>query len=195
MKKYETKQLNLSASFILPLIDIPFVVLITNSRLYNTFLYDEEISQYRSNHIFVVHKNRQDLKFEEFEEILVNNKNFVNSYDIAASAYGVKVYKIPEEYLECHAVILAGGYSRIKEETKQKIISNNVANDKFVEKILRKDETLRIQIEEKLSAPGSPVFLNNQELWSKINLVKESLTKEKKQALLKSQLKPNGEFI
>jgi hypothetical protein len=194
MKGYRTTDLNLSASFVLPLVDISRKALITNYRLHNTYLYDEQISAYRSGYVFLVHKNIQDKGFEEFEDTLINNDNFIDSYDIAETRFGVKIYKIPEEYSECLAILLAGGYSRVAQKTKDKLLQNCVTNVKFVRQILYKSPELRLKIEQKLSSPGSPAFLNNQEVWQKINLEKEGLTEERKRALLKSKLEPSGEF-
>jgi hypothetical protein len=194
MKKYAIKNLNLSASFILPLVDIPNKALITNYRLYNTYLYDLALPNYRSGHIFVVHKNYQDLKFEEFEQVLVGNKNFIDSYDIAKSRYGVKVYEIPKEHQDCLVKLLAGGYSRIKEETKKIITGNNVTDHKFIHKVLYKDKKLREKVEARLSNPKSVANLVNQEIWSKIDFVKEELSPKVKAKLLKSKLSPSKEF-
>ena len=167
------------------------------TRFVNAFSSSTCINKYQeeSNLIFIVTKQYQDVGFEAFYTTITSFPNYVDDYD--DSGYLVFIFRIPEENEKDYILILNGKYSEISAKAKKLILQNNFFSGKVftLPLILNKSEALKTSWEDRLSNPGSPAVLGNQEVWPIIESVEEVLTPDvMKKIALKSKLEPSGEF-
>lgn len=189
---------NNATIFLLPLLDIRKEVFDLAvpykgraSRLFNAYIMDVDIPKYQRGYVTVVHYNHQDVGFRAFEEKLMTFKNFVDSYDIGQSLYGVKVYEIPDISKASYGAFLRGQYSKYElVDAARCLASNYIGDDDLLTKVFMKDESLKRQKEELLG-----VELGDSELWSVYNADYDILTREIKEYLKGTKLTPNTSFI
>lgn len=197
-----------TATFLFPMTTIPKTLFECNirdvfgrtkftTRFVNAFSSSTCINKYQeeSNLIFIVTKQYQDVGFEAFYTTITSFPNYVDDYD--DSGYLVFIFRIPEENEKDYILILNGKYSEISAKAKKLILQNNFFSGKVftLPLILNKSEALKTSWEDRLSNPGSPAVLGNQEVWPIIESVEEVLTPDvMKKIALKSKLEPSGEF-
>lgn len=185
------KELNTVSTFLLPTLLIePSKI---KPRLINAYLYDEDVDSYKEDHITLVHSNYQDLLFKPFEELLMNHEDFVDSYDVADGAYGVKVFRIHPKCIHAYKCFVNGEYSRYDNVSKLLCIRFGLLpNNSVLSYVFNRSEELRRKKEAALGIRLSP----ESELWSKWSRDKDVLTPGIKKALSKSSLKkPNNNFL
>lgn len=191
-------RINTATVFLLPLIDLPKGVFSYNvprkgrdTRLFNAYLFDLDVGKYQRDHVTVVHSNYQDVAFKAFETTLKSHKCFVDSYDIANTAYGVKVFKLPKEVLPSYEAFKRGHYSKIYFPEQIRILYYDYLGDKkHLEQVLQKDPELKRKKEKFLG-----VDLGDSELWSIYNPDYDILTPEIKSFLTTKHVKPNNNFL
>ena len=197
-----------TATFLFPMTTIPKTLFECNirdvfgrtkftTRFVNAFSSSTCINKYQeeSNLIFIVTKQYQDVGFEAFYTTITSFPNYVDDYD--DSGYLVFIFRIPEENEKDYILILNGKYSEISAKAKKLILQNNFFSGKVftLPLILNKSEALKTSWEDRLSNPGSPAVLGDQEVWPIIESVEEVLTPDvMKKIALKSKLEPSGEF-
>lgn len=197
-----------TATFLFPMTTIPKTLFECNirdvfgrtkftTRFVNAFSSSTCINKYQeeSNLIFIVTKQYQDVGFEAFYTTITSFPNYVDDYD--DSGYLVFIFRIPEENEKDYKLILNGKYSEISAKAKKLVLQNNFFSGKAftLPLILNKSEALKTSWEDRLSNPGSPALLGDQEVWPIIESVEEVLTPDvMKKIALKSKLEPSGEF-
>lgn len=184
------KELNTVSTFLLPQLALePSKI---KPRIINAYLYDEEVDKYKEGHISLVHSNYQDAFFKPFEEMLMKQEDFVDSYDIADSAYGVKVYKIHPKTMPAYECFVEGKYSKFDMIARLSCFKFGLlSNNSVLSYVFTKSEELKKKKEAALGIRLSP----DSELWSKWSKEKDVLTPEIKEALRKQKLKPNNNFL
>ena len=186
-------ELNTCSVFLLPMLEIPKEVF--ENRLVNAYMYDEEVMKYKRDHLFVVHSNRQDRHFNVFEKYLEERDNFVNSYDIVDSFFGVKVFSIDQKYRDAYEAFRQGKYSSFDLISRGSCFKFGVMEDnRVLHHVFRKSDELRRlkEINLGISLPDS------QELWSIWNDKYDVITPDLKDYLRAkskaSSLTPNEMF-
>ena len=190
-------RINTTTVFLLPLIPLDkgifdFVMPYKgkSSRLLNAYVYDADVQRYQRDHVSVVHSNLQDIGFRAFENILENHSCYVDSYDIANTEYGVKVFKIPDQSLLSYEAFLRGDYSRYYLHDIASVLYFNYLNQgDYLQKVFAKDEELRAKKEELLGTS-----LKDNELWSIYDPQYDLLHQDLKDQL-SSKLQPNNNFL
>lgn len=185
--------LNACSVFLLPMLEIPKEVFV--NRLVNAYLYDEDVMKYKKDHLFVVHSNKQDRHFNVFEKYLEDRDNFVNSYDIVDTYFGVKVFSIDEKYKQAYDAFKQGKYSSFDLISRGSCFKFGVMSDNRVlhHVFTKSDELRRLkEINLGISLP------KEQELWSIWNSSYDVITPDLKDYLKAksraSSLTPNEMF-
>ncbi len=199
-----------TATFLFPLLQVPkslfdcdikdrFGRFIHNTRFLNAFLEDKCITKYQSNdditYVFVVLRTYQDVDFATFLSTIRAFTNYVDDYDNKECL--IVVFSVPKERTEDFKLVLDGKYSELSTDGKRLILANNFYSGKpfTLPLILNKAQTLKDSWEERLSNPGSPANLYDQEVWPIINRHKEVLSSEVVDSLSqKKNLLPSEEF-
>ena len=107
--------------------------------------------------------------------------NFVNSYDISDTFYGVKVLKFPSKFKREYELFLQGKYSEFSNTAKALITKYHINNSqlKFAAHAVNKHEALRRFWENELQSSIN----SSQEYWSAPVEEKEVLTAVIKNAM------------
>tara|TARA_R110002012_G_scaffold75604_4_gene191023 strand:- start:8574 stop:9167 length:594 start_codon:yes stop_codon:yes gene_type:complete len=189
------KELNEVSIFVLPFLALEPGIL--KGRVFNTYLGDDNIDSYKEGHIFLVHSNYQDKHFKLFEEILESNDHFVNSYDIVDSFFGVKVYKIPDDFREAYESFLKSKYSEYCKGSRGMCYRYNLLPEsRILHHVFNKSEELRKKKSEYLGIN----LPENAELWStwdkKLNYITDDLLQFLKSTLKKhKKISLNKDFL
>ena len=191
-------RLNSATIFLLPLIPLDkdifdFVLPYKGkgSRLLNAYVYDVDVPKYQKDHISVVHSNYQDIGFNAFEQVLENNKYYVDSYDIANTQYSVKVFEIPKGSLLSYEAFLRGEYSRFCLHDMASVLHFDYLNQgEYLQKVFSKSDDLRIKKEELLGTS-----LKDKELWSIYDPEYDLLHKTLKDKISSNKLTLNENFL
>jgi hypothetical protein len=196
-----------TATFLFPLLEIPKQLfschikdtwgrLKYDNRFFNAFLKHEDITAYQDEeHVFILTRNYRDVDFNKFYSTLCALPNYVDDYDNDGCL--ISVFTVPEARKPDFTLIRQGKYSEVSPEAKKLILSNNFFSGKpfTLPLILNKSEALKESWEERLSNPGSPAYLYDQEVWPIIDICAEVLTKNIiKSYSQKQELLPSGEF-
>lgn len=182
---------NLSTYFLFPLLRVPprlFDCSISlpggkyvSSRYVNTFLWNLDAETEKFS-LSVVHKNIMDKDFKSFEDTLESLDNFVDSYDILDSHYGVKVFSLDKMYYADYNSFLIGKYSKFSPMAQDLCQREKVAVTAFsdtIPDIFSQNSELRKYQEEKV---GQSLAVG-AECWSTPDIKKETINKSTKQAL------------
>lgn len=154
-------ELNACSVFLLPMLEIPAKVF--ENRLINAYMYDEDVMKYKKDHLFIIHSNKQDRHFNVFEKYLEDRDNFVNSYDIVDTFFGVKVFSIHEKYKDAYDAFKRGKYSSYDLISRGSCFKFGVMEDnRVLHHVFKKSDELRRlkEINLGISLP------EDQELWS-----------------------------
>tara|TARA_R100001460_G_scaffold2478_2_gene8052 strand:+ start:7004 stop:7537 length:534 start_codon:yes stop_codon:yes gene_type:complete len=143
------------------MLEIPAEVF--KNRLINAYMYDEDVMKYKKDHLFIIHSNKQDNHFNVFEKYLEDRDNFVNSYDIVDTFFGVKVFSINEKYKNAYEAFKQGKYSSFDLISKGSCFKFGVMEDnRVLHHVFKKSDKLRELKEKNLGISLS----KEQELWS-----------------------------
>lgn len=148
MSKY-----NKTTVFLYPLLGIPMNFFKSSSgktRYLNSYLYDLDIADYKTHHVFVLIDNYQDAEFTEFEKKLRTLNNYVTDYDILGGRYSVKVFKIPDEFIGDYELFLKGKYSQFSQSAKDRVMIYELKNLDLLTHIFNKTEEARRTLEKAL---------------------------------------------
>lgn len=199
-----------TSTFLFPLLEIPrslfhckvvssFGSVIMTNRFLNSYLIDEDLDSEEFNkgpYIFLVIKNYRDPDFEAFYNTLTAFDNFVDEYE--KCGFLVVIFKIPDEFLIDYNLLMKGKYSKLSYKAKQSIINNAYYSGSkriTLSLILSKSENLKRSWEKRLSTSKSSVCLEGKEVWSIINLEKETFDNPLLKVISKNQkMSPNREF-
>ena len=149
--------------FLYPLLNIPlhvFKMTSGKSRFVNAYLFDENLKNYRSNHIFILVDNYQDTSFKNFETKITSLNHFVTDYDILDGRYSVKVFKIQDEHIRDYESFLQGKYSKFSTSAKDKVFIYELKDQNSLKHTFDKSEYGRKKLEERLGTklePGAEV--------------------------------------
>lgn len=167
------------------------------TRFLNAYLADKSITKYNTEdnkYLFVMLRNYRDVNFDVFYSTLQAFPNYVDDYDNKECL--IVVFSIPEEQEADYRLLLKGAYSRISKEGKTLILRNSFFNGQplTLPLILNKADVLKESWETRLSLPGSPAYLYDQEVWPIIDIEKEELNQEIINSQCKKKhLSPMGE--
>tara|TARA_R110000751_G_C13728477_1_gene476257 strand:- start:730 stop:1275 length:546 start_codon:yes stop_codon:yes gene_type:complete len=166
------------------MLEIPSVMF--KDRLVNAFMYDTDVMPYRDNHLFIVHSNKQDKNFQIFENFLEEQDNFINSYDIVDTYFGVKIFSIDDKYQEAYDAFKIGKYSAYDLIARGSCFKFGIMEDnRVLHHVFIKSEELK-----KLKEINLGMKLpKNQELWSIWDTEYDIITPE-----LKDYLKKNSKI-
>jgi len=204
MKPRDVYTLNKTSEFLTPLLGISKEVFyavpknnfgnrVFNTRYINAYLRDTFIDDYREGHIFILHRNYQDSKYSQFDANIRNYPNFVKSYEICNSKFGVKIFKIPDTYLKDYNYIKNGKYSKISDNTLELIMENTYGDDKTaikVRQIVKKSPILKEAIENRLTV----TLKKEEELWGKFTQEDILLSQALRRCIGEYKMKPNEKF-
>lgn len=174
---------NGSKTYLLPLLS-EFVNLDTKFilRIQNTFIQDSE-NKYKDC-IYIMHNfNYKDKDYTKVEHNLMNNKLFVQSYDIDDRV--LYIFKCPPEYIHEYEMYKQSKYSKYGKDAKELVLEfwatiykNVPTSVKFLSKIkniLFKELKLKKELERKLSTKGHPVIIKDDaELGEYVNIDNET---------------------
>ena len=167
------------------------------SRFLNAYLANSTISKYEEeNYIYVITRGYRDTDFDKFYTTVQAFPNFVDDYDIKDCC--VFIFSIPTDFTSDYNLIINGKYSEITANSKKLILSNHYFSGKSytLPLILNKAIVLKDSWEERLSNPGSPAYLYDQEVWPIINSTAEILTHEVVNSYsINKKLTPTGDFL
>lgn len=187
--------LNTTTKFLFPLLEIPKLTfsVVDDTRYINSYLRDSSIDKHATGHLYVAHSNKQDLGFNEFEDKLINHELFVDGYDICNEQVGIKVFRMPDKYLDDYIAFVVGKYSEYSKEAKEKVLSNNfaiktMAHKKYIEGVFGRSEELRNRLED---IAGQPLP-EGAEVHSIFNESKNVLTEELKKTLFTAKKIKHG---
>lgn len=199
-----------TSTFLFPLLEIPkslfhckvvnsFGSVIMTNRFLNSYLIDEDLDSKEFNtgpYIFLVIKNFRDPDFEAFYDSLTALDNYVDEYE--KCGFLIIIFKVIDEFLIDYNLLLKGKYSKVSYKGKQNIVNNafySGSRRSTLTLILSKSEKLRESWEKRLSGPKSSVCLEGKEVWSIIDLQKETFNSLLLRTLnKKSEMSPNREF-
>ena len=197
-----------TATFLFPLLNVPKSLfdchildswgrLKHKSRFLNAYLANNTISKYEEeNYIYVVARGYRDTDFDKFYTTIQAFPNFIDDYDIKDCC--VFIFSIPTDFAADYDLIVSGKYSEITANSKKLILANHYFSGKAytLPLILNKAIVLKDSWEERLSNPGSPAFLYDQEVWPIINNIVEILTHEVVNSYsTNKKLTPTGDFF
>jgi hypothetical protein len=197
-----------TATFLFPLLNVPKSLfdchildswgrLKHKSRFLNAYLANNTISKYEEeNYIYVVARGYRDTDFDKFYTTIQAFPNFIDDYDIKDCC--VFIFSIPTDFAADYDLIVSGKYSEITANSKKLILANHYFSGKAytLPLILNKAIVLKDSWEERLSNPGSPAFLYDQEVWPIINNIAEILTHEVvNNYSTNKKLTPTGDFF
>ena len=184
-----------TATFLFPLLNVPKSLfdchiqdswgrLKHKSRFHNAYLKNDTISKYKEeNYIYILARGYRDTDFDKF----YTTKECV-----------VFIFSVPTDFNKDFNLIINGKYSEISAESKKLILANHYFSGKSytLPLILNKAIVLKESWEDRLSNPGSPAYLHNQEVWPIINSKTEILTNEViSNYTTNSKLTPTGDFF
>ncbi len=197
-----------TATFLFPLLNVPKSLfdchildnwgrLKHKSRFLNAYLANSTISKYEEeNYIYVVTRGYRDTDFDKFYTTVQAFPNFIDDYDIKDCC--VFIFSIPTDFAADYYLIIKGKYSEITANSKKLILANHYFSGKAytLPLILNKAIVLKDSWEERLSNPGSPALLYDQEVWPIINSTAEILTHEVVNSYsTNKKLTPTGDFF
>jgi hypothetical protein len=140
-------------------------------------------------------KTYQDVDFDRFYTTLQAFPNYVDDYDSKGCC--IFVFEVPEKRQKDFDLIKHGKYSEVTADAKKAILMNNFFSGKpfTLPLVLNKAEALKNSWEDRLSTPGSPAELKDQEVWPIIESENEELNDSiMSQITTKKELSPSGEF-
>jgi hypothetical protein len=186
-------EFNTVSTFLLPLLRIEKEVF--KGRIINSFLYDEDISNYQEEHVFILHSNVQDRNFVIFEKYLEDNENFVDSYDIVKGAFGIKVFKIPDDSLKNYQLFKKGEYSKFDMVGRTLCYRFGLLpENRILHHVFNKTNELKTLKEIDFGITIGP----NQELWSiwdkKYDVITPDFKDFLKKITKKKHISPNEKF-
>jgi len=200
-----------TSTFLFPLLGIPkslfqcrvestFGNVIMTNRFLNSYLIDEDLDSKEFNegpYLFLIIKNYRDSDFDYFYNTLTAFNCYVDEYERAG--FLVIIFKIPDKFIIDYNLLKKGKYSKISFKSKQNIINNAFYSGKTMATlslILNKSEKLKNSWEKRLSLePRSVVDLRDKEVWSIIDLEKESFDRSLLKMVSKDQkMSPSREF-
>jgi hypothetical protein len=198
-----------TATFLFPLLNIPkslfdcnikdvFGRTKINNRFINAFSKNKCINKYNEedkDYVFIVVKNFQDVDYDRFYTTLQAFPNYVDDYDSQGCC--IFVFGVPENRQKDFKLIKNGKYSEVSANAKKAILMNNFFSGKVftLPLILNKSEALKNSWEDRLSTPGSPAELKDQEVWPIIESEDEELNDSVMSKITtKKELSPTGEF-
>lgn len=126
-------------------------------QLLNTYLLEKDDDEFCW---YMVYRFSGDIDFCKFEDEIFKNKYYVNHRDVDSSGkYVIYKFNIPEELIDILTLFLNGKYSRMPEISKlicyvMSMFKINFEHDLI--KVLRRDETLRLRMEEELNEMIDP---------------------------------------
>lgn len=168
---YET--ITKSTNFIMPFLGGTRDYYRFKEEFINCYIGTEHSGDY-GNYIYLLYRFSGSMEFVQFEERLQNHPYYESSYEVD-NYQTMYVFNIPQDYMEEIQLILDGKYSKIKPETKENILRfNQSKQDSILEKILFKDPSWKIELENKLKA----ALPEEAELYSIFN-VEEEIFREK----------------
>jgi hypothetical protein len=196
-----------TATFLFPLLEIPKATFTCRvqvlggytkftNRFINAYAKNTHIDKYEGDYVFLVIKNYRDVSFDTFYSTLTSFPNYVDDYDCRDCF--VAIFKPLDKYQKDFELIKEGLYSHVSKEAKALILQNNFWSGKSQEtvfQILEKDLELKKAWEQRLSSDIHQVDLGSQEVWSKLDIEQETLSKKVLNTFTsKKELKPIGEF-
>lgn len=129
---------NLTTTFLLPLVGLNSKVLKAKAnkslRIVNAYIEDEEVDYYKDSHLFLVYKGYQSHlprqldsydNFNVFEEAIISNRNFVDTYEFADGRYVVAVFNL--EDVPEYQLFKEGKYSEFSVSAKNKCIDYGIS--------------------------------------------------------------------
>lgn len=177
-----------TSTFIFPLLEIPKTFfkcdikypngnLKYETRFLNAYLKDENIVQYQEGFVFLLTRGYRDINFESFHNSIINFPNYIDEYE--KNEFIIYVFSIPEKLQKDYELLLNGSYSKISEDAKKLILTNHFFTGAVttIPEILYLSPRLTAAWEERLSSDTSFVDMTGLEVWSKIDLKKQILTK------------------
>ena len=199
-----------TSTFLFPLLEIPrslfrcnvessFGSVIMTNRFLNSYLIEEGLNSKVFNegpYVFLVIKNYRDPEFDCFYDTLTSLDNYVDDYE----KYGflIVIFKILDEFLIDYNLLMKGKYSKLSHKAKQNIINNAFYSGSTritLSLILSKSEKLKKSWEKRLSNPPiSYVDLEDREVWSIIDLEKETLNSKVLKESKNQKMSPSREF-
>ena len=188
------KELNEVSIFVLPFLAIEPGIL--KGRVLNAYLGDDKVDAYKEGHVFLLHSNYQDRHFKLFEDIVESNDNFVNCYDIVDSFYGVKVYKIPDDFKSAYESFLKSKYSEYCIASRGMCFRYNLLPEpRILHHVFNKSEELRNKKSEYLGV-DLPVEAELWSTWDKsLNYITDDLLEFLRSSLKKPiRLSPSNKF-
>lgn len=198
-----------TATFLFPLLDIPKKLFDCNikdvfgrtkisNRFINAFSRNKCIDKYNEedkDYVFILVKTYQDVDFDRFYTTLQAFPNYVDDYDSKGCC--IFVFEVSEKRQKDFDLIKHGKYSEVSADAKKAILMNNFFSGKpfTLPLVLNKAEALKNSWEDRLSTPGSPAELKDQEVWPIIESENEELNDSiMSQITTKKELSPSGEF-
>ncbi len=151
--------INKSSIFIMPLLALNGEIRTNfrwNTNFCNCFIGTEEQGDY-GDHIYLLYRFEGTKEFSSYENYLQRHSWFIgeNQIDHYHTLYQFKPDKV---FMEDFKLIVKGKYSSISEIAKNRILGFHcVTKDKTLGKILYKDNTLKEELEDKLSSKESIV--------------------------------------
>jgi uncharacterized protein YutD len=164
------------------------------TRFLNAYLKHEGITQ-EEDCLYLVLRNYRDVSFDIFYSTIQALPNYVDDYDSQGCC--IFIFSVPEKRQKDFDLIKNGKYSEVSAEAKKAILMNNFFSGKVftLPLVLNKAEALKNSWEDRLSTPGSPAELKDQEVWPIIELENEELNNSiMSKITTKKELSPTGEF-
>jgi hypothetical protein len=184
---------NLATRFLLPLLGMPKEVIRdtvkSKRRIINCFLFDENVEAYKENHLFVVHKNFQDVNFNSWDAKLIGQEHCVDAYDILDGQIGIKVFTM--EPYEDYFKFLQGKYSQYSDWGKNRVTEFGVDSGLIAKQIIEKSDSLKKVLAEKYEVDVSVFDQECAPIWNSAeisNIIDES-TMEYLKGLVKFKVK------
>jgi hypothetical protein len=169
-----------------------------SNRFINAFSRNKCINKYNEeekDYVFILVKTYQDVDFDRFYTTLQAFPNYVDDYDSKGCC--IFIFEVPEKRQKDFDLIKNGKYSEVSADAKKAILMNNFFSGKpfTLPLILNKAEALKNSWEDRLSTPGSPAELKDQEVWPIIESENEELNDSiMSKITTKRELSPTGEF-
>jgi hypothetical protein len=136
-----THQLNLTSQYILPCLGLSKSALSYGGYMINTYLLDD------CEQIGIVYRFSKDEGYGRLENDLSKSKLF-NRIDNSIEGFDLILMNIPKEFKKDIPIFAHGGYSKLSNSLKEKIVEfHGLTKKDYIFKVIYKDEELRKKLE------------------------------------------------
>lgn len=168
---YMHESITKSTTFIMPFLGGIRSYYRYNNEFVNCYIGTETDGEY-GNRIYLLYRYSGDVAYAEFEAKIKNHPYFEDMYD-PDKYHSMYIFSIPTDFVDDIYSIISGNYSKITNDSKERILKfNDAKQDGDLEQILYRDLKRKVKIEHDLGCE----LPKDAELYSKFGIIDEIYT-------------------